>query len=247
MRSIRCLAVAALLVSLPLLARDIPTVTTISPDTLQAQSGEWFVTLQGTHYLPTAGVNVIFSGPAGTIALAPNAATDTNMAVWLPQEVLVSPGDYSVTVRAPNTPDSNPVTLRIIGSSIVIHVPPYVLAEAINLSGGPAVFDVTATGFLSDQIVVDCSHKSGELFPFDSTIIDCIATDDLGGAEKASFTVRVADTQPPVIDVPRDLLAFGKSDGTIVNYDAKAVDVVDPEVKLTCAPESGAFFRLGTS
>lgn len=247
MRSIRCLAVAALFVSLPLLARDIPTITTISPDTLQAQSGEWFVTLQGTHYLPSAGVNVIFSGPAGTIALAPNASTDTNMAVWLPQEVVVNPGNYSVIVRAPNTPDSNPVTLRIIGNSIVIHVPPYVLAEAISLSGGPAVFDVTATGFLSDQIAVDCSHKSGELFPFDSTVIDCVATDDLGGSEKASFTVRVADTQPPVIDVPRDLLAFGKSDGTIVNYDAKAVDVVDPEVKLVCAPESGAFFRLGTS
>jgi hypothetical protein len=250
MRAIRSFAVALLFLALPLLARDVPTISSISPDTLQWQSGEWFATLQGTHYLPSAGVTVIFSGPAGTIALTPNASTDTNMTVWVPLEVLVSPGDYSVKVRVPNgagTTDSNSATLHISGSSIVIRVSSLVLAEAINLNGGPAVFDVKATGFFSDQIVLDCSHRSGDFFPFDTTTVDCVATDDLGGAEKQSFSVRVADTQPPAIEVPRDLLAFGKSDGTIVNYDAKAIDQVDPEVKLTCAPAPGSFFRLGTS
>lgn len=249
MRPVRCFAVALSFVCLPLFARVAPTITSITPDTLRAQSGEWFMTLQGTRYLPTAGVTVVFTGPI-TIALAPSAATDTNMSVWVPQEVLINPGDYSVVVRVPNgagTLDSNPATLHVTGRFLVLHIPPYVLAEAINLTGGPARFDVTATGYLSDQITIDCSHKSGEMFPFDSTVVDCTASDDLGDDDKASFTVRVADTQPPVIDVPRDLLAFGKADGAFVKYDAKATDVVDPDVKLTCAPESGALFRVGTS
>jgi hypothetical protein len=226
-----------------------PTITSVTPDTLRAQSGEWFMTLQGTHYLPTTGVSVVFTGPI-TIGLAPSAATDTNMSVWVPQEVLINPGDYSVVVRVPNgagTLDSNPVTLHVTGKYLVLHVPPFVLAEAINLTGGPARFEVTASGFLSDQVIVDCSHKSDEMFPFDSTVVDCTASDDQGNDDKASFTVRVADTQPPVIDVPRDLLAFGKADGTAVMYAAKATDVVDPEVKLSCLPESGAFFRVGTA
>jgi len=250
MRGTRLLVLAVVLVTVPLFARDVPTISSISPDTLRAQSGEWFAVLQGTHYLPSAGVSVIFSGPAGTVALSPNASTDTNMTTWVPQEVLLNPGDYSVVVRVPNgagTLDSNSVTLRISGNSIVLRVPRLVLAEAFSLLGGPGVFEVTAKSFLSEQVVVECSHKSGDFFPFDSTTVDCSATDDLGGSAKESFTVNVADTQPPVINTPRDLLAFGKADGAIVSYVAKAVDVVDPEVKLTCFPESGAFFRLGTS
>jgi len=250
MRAIRFAMVVAVCVTLPLFGRDVPTISTLSPNTLRAQSGEWFVTLEGTHYLPSAGVVVFFSGPAGTIGLVPNASTDTNMAVWVPQEVLVYPGDYSVIVRVPNgagTLDSNSVTLRISGKSIVVRVPKLVLAEAIDLTGGPAIFEATATSFFSDQVSVECSHKSGDLFPFDSTIVDCIATDDLGGSDKESFTVRVADTQPPAFDTPRDLLAFGKSEGAVVEYAVKASDLVDPEVKLICAPESGSFFRLGTS
>src|SRR5947209_15720906 len=152
MRSIGCVVALCALVALPLFARDVPTISTISPNTLKVQSGEWFVTLQGTHYLPTAGVNVIFSGPGGTYVLSPNASTDTNMVVWVPLEAVAVPGNYSVTVRVPNgagTLTSNAVTLHIAGGWVLLHVPDLILAEAINLKGGPGAFDVTATSFES--------------------------------------------------------------------------------------------------
>ena len=247
MRAFRFALVAVVFAGLPLFARDVPTLSAVAPNAIQAASGEWWITLQGTHFLPTAGVQVIFTGPAGTVSIAPNASTDTSMDVWLPEPVVLAAGNYSVVVRAPGVADSNPVTLTVSGKSIIIKVPPFILAEAIDLKGGPAQFEVTATSFLTDQVTIDCTHRSGELFPFEKTEVDCTATDEFGETDKGSFTVTVADTQPPQLITPDDQLAFGKLDGAVVFYEASAKDVVDPEVRIACAPESGSLFRLGTS
>src|SRR5207237_2505591 len=115
MRMSRLMLFAVFLLALPLMARETPTISSVTPNALHSNSGEWFVTLQGTHYLPITDVVVIFSGPAGVFTLNPNAATDTNMTAWLPLEILNSPGYYTVMVRAPHAVDSNTVTVHIIG------------------------------------------------------------------------------------------------------------------------------------
>jgi hypothetical protein len=247
MRLFRLISFAVLLVALPLMARETPTISSISPHALYTMSGEWFVTLQGTHFLPTGGVSVVFTGPAGTVALSPNASTDTNMSVWVPQEVLNQPGNYSVIVRASHAQDSNTATLQIIGPTVFLQIPSIVLVEAISPEGGFARFNVTATSLYSETTFVECSRKSGDQFPFSTTTVDCVATDDMGGSAKGSFPVLVADNTPPSISVPTDLLWFGKPDGSIVTYDAKATDMVDLDVKPLCKPESGSFFRIGTA
>jgi HYR domain. len=247
MRLFRLVPFAVLLFGLPLMARETPTISSISPSNLHEMSGEWFVRLQGTHFLPIAGVTVIFTGPSGTVALFPNASTDTNMDVWVPQEVLGLAGNYSVIVRAPHAIDSNTATLHIIGPTVFLQIPSIVLAEALSLDGGIARFDVTATSLYSETIFVECSHKSGDSFPFATTMVDCVGTDDLGGAAKGSFPVLVSDTTPPAISAPTDPLWFGKPDGSIVTFDVKATDTVDLGVKATCKPESGSFFPIGTA
>jgi hypothetical protein len=238
---------AIFLIALPLMARETPTISAITPNAIHIASGEWFMTVQGTHFLPVTGVNVVFSGPAGTFSLTPNAATDTNTAVWVPQEVVNMAGYYSVIVRASHALDSNSATLQIIGPPVFLQIPSIVLAEAMSLDGGIARFAVTATSLYSQTVTVDCSRKSGDFFPFTTTTVDCVASDDLGNSAKDSFPVRVADNTPPAISTPADLLWFGKADGSIVTFDAKATDLVDPEVRALCKPESGSFFRIGTA
>jgi len=247
MRLSRLMSSAIFLITLPLMARETPTISAITPNAVHTMSGEWFMTVQGTHFLPSTGVNIVFSGPAGTFALTPNAATDTNMSVWVPLEIVNVPGYYSVIVRASHAQDSNSATLQIIGPTIFLQIPSIVLAEAMSLDGGIARFDVPATSLYSETVTVDCSHKSGEFFPFTTTTVDCVATDDLGNSAKDSFLVRVADNTPPAVSTPTDLLWFGKPDGSIVTFDVKATDLVDPEVKPLCKPESGSFLRIGTS
>jgi hypothetical protein len=247
MRLSRLLSSAIFLIALPLMARETPTISAITPNAVHTASGEWFMTVQGTHFLPTAGVNIIFSGPAGTFALTPSAATDTNMSVWVPLEIINVPGYYSVIVRASHALDSNSATLHIIGPTIFLQIPSIVLAEAMSFDGGIARFDVTATSLYSETVTVDCSHKSGDFFSYSTTTVDCVAKDEEGNAAKDSFSVRVADNTPPAVSTPTDLLWFGKPDGSIVPFDVKATDLVDPEVKTLCKPESGSFFRIGTS
>jgi hypothetical protein len=250
MRSVRLLLCSLVLVATPLLARDVPTIASISPGSIYMMSGEWFLTIDGTHYLPAAGDAVIFSGPAGTISLFPGAVTDTRMVVWVPFAVLLNPGDYSVTVRVPNgrgTLDSNPMTLHVIGNSVVLRVPSLLFVEATSLQGGIGKFEVTATSFFGGPTYVDCSHRSGELYPFDITNVDCKASDDFGGSAAASFQIRVADTTPPAITIPRDITAFGKPDGSFVKYDVSATDVVDGPVSVRCSPDSGSLFPVGTT
>lgn len=250
MRVLRFTFFSLLLISTPLLARDVPTIASLSPSSVFVMSGEWFLTIDGTHYLPAAGDTVIFSGPAGTISLFPNAVTDSRMVVWIPMPVLLNAGSYSVTVRVPDGAgflDSNAMTLQVIGNSLVLHFPVALLVEATSLEGAIAKFEVTATSFFGGQTLVECSHRSGELFPLDVTKVDCTATDDFGGSARDSFEIRVADTTPPEILVPRDPTAFGKPDGAFVKYDVAATDVVDPLVVAKCSPESGSLFRVGTT
>src|SRR5258706_9910663 len=222
MRLSRVALCILLFISLPLMARDVPAISSISPDQLHAMSGEWFATLEGAHFLPTSGMTVVFTGPAGTIALYPNAATDTTLVTWVPSEVLLSPGWYSVKVRVPDGAsmlESNSVPFRVIGTSIFLRVPPQIVVEASSLLGGYGRFDVSATSFASENVTVDCSHKSDDLFPFDRTTVDCVATDDTGDSVKESFLVQVADTTPPALSVPGDLSVFGKEDGSYVTFD----------------------------
>src|SRR3954452_12103803 len=240
-----------ILAALPVFARSAATVTSISPSSVRMMSGEWFMTIDGSHFLPLSGVSIIFSGPV-TASISPSTGTDSRMYVWLPLQVLNVPGNYTVTVRVPNgtggTIDSNPSTLSVQGTTVVLHIPDIFLVEATSLRGGIANFEVTAASDFGQNTYIDCDHKAGELYPFDKTTVTCTATDDFGGVTRGTFDVQVADTTPPAIEVSTpDLLAFGTKEGAVARWDTKVADVVDPEATVSCLPESGALFRLGTT
>jgi HYR domain len=56
-----------------------------------------------------------------------------------------------------------------------------------------------------------------------------------------------ADTTPPVVTVPDDIIAEATGpDGAVVTFNATAEDAVDGSVAVTCTPPSGSTFALGT-
>lgn len=238
-----------LLAVTPLAARVAPTISSLTPSSIHEKSGEWFLRLNGTSFLPLTGVTVTFSGPSGTVTLSPNAGTDTSLDVWIPQNVVLNAGSYTVTVRATDaqgTVVSNAKTFSVSGSSVILKIPQYVLAEALTRSGAIVRFDVAATSQLGEA-TVKCSRESGELFAIEKTTIDCEASDEFGGSIRGSFDVTVDDTTPPSFKLPEDLTAYGTKEGARVQYAAYASDAVDGEVKVGCMPESGSLFPVGTS
>jgi hypothetical protein len=238
-----------LLIALPLLARETPTLSSVSPGSVHVESGEWFVTLQGSHFLPTTGVTVVYTGPAGTLSVAPSVSTDSTIVAWVPSAVLINAGTYSVKVRAiegRSIYDSNSVSFKVVGTILMLNLPTMLKLEAASLQGTIGQFDVSGSSQFGDPTYVSCSHRSGELFPLMTTTVDCSATDDFGNSVKDSFDIVVADTTAPVLDV-HDLTVFGTKEGAAVRYDMKVSDAVDPEAKADCAPSSGSLFPVGIS
>ncbi len=71
---------------------------------------------------------------------------------------------------------------------------------------------------------------------------------DAGETVSCTFMVEKADTTPPTLTLPPNMLvnATGPS-GATVAYSASASDLVDPSPTLTCAPASGSVLPIGTT
>jgi hypothetical protein len=74
--------------------------------------------------------------------------------------------------------------------------------------------------------------------------VNCSATDSLGNAATASFTVTViTDVTAPVVTVPASFTVEAASPiGSVVGYTATAADDVDGTIPVSCDPPSGSTF-----
>ncbi|HYU24377.1 MAG TPA: HYR domain-containing protein [Thermoanaerobaculia bacterium] len=229
------------------------TITSVSPSKLVAGSGEYFLTANGTDLngaYPSIG---IFDGPAGHFELKRNAQDNVSATFWIPQEIVVRPGTYSIVVRAVDeqwgqkvTRDSNAASFEVVGEAPpehappTVHVPAAVNAEAQGHSGAGVTFAASATDAGGNPLPVSCDHNSGALFPIGATVVTCTASDGLSSAS-AQFTVTVADTTPPQLNLPHDIV----TNESTVTYTATAFDLVDSTLPVSCTPPSGSAFPRG--
>jgi hypothetical protein len=95
---------------------------------------------------------------------------------------------------------------------------------------------------------VTCTPESGSTFALGSTPVNCLAKDAAGNEAKGSFNVIVKDTKAPELTVPGDMsIKATGTDGAIATYTATAKDLVDTDPTVTCTPESGSTFPVGTT
>ncbi|HEX9223377.1 MAG TPA: HYR domain-containing protein [Candidatus Acidoferrales bacterium] len=129
-----------------------------------------------------------------------------------------------------------------------LSLPTSITAEATGPSGAAVTFAATATDVVDGTDPVTCSRASGSIFPLGTTTVTCSATDSVGNTSTGSFTVTVADTTPPTLQLPSSIIkeATGPS-GAVVSYGASATDNVDGPLPVTCSPASGSTFPLGVT
>jgi len=100
---------------------------------------------------------------------------------------------------------------------------------------------VTVTGARNDGQALNAPYPVGQ------TIITWTATDASANKANASQSVTVADKEPPTLGVPADFAVNATSPaGAVVTYKVIASDNV-AVASLTCSPESGTTFPVGTS
>jgi hypothetical protein len=205
------------------------------------------------------------SGSIGTITLPSNWSTLPNQAtivgaLSLPVHIVATApgavtGSISLTASAGSVTRQTPlsVSAMVIACDTtppVLHLPGPLTAEASSSSGAAVSYSVSASDENPANPAVSCDHPSGATYPLDTTTVQCTATDSAGNTGTGQFTISVVDTVGPVIDPAANLTGIEATSGggAIVTYLAPtAVDAVAGPVPVTCTPNSGATFALGTT
>lgn len=129
----------------------------------------------------------------------------------------------------------------------IIQCPSNIVVLACDRTGAVVNYlTPTATDNLDPTPVVACEPGSGKLFPVGNTTVTCTATDDCTNRSTCSFTVTVnADTTPPVIQCPSNIVLWTCSTGAVTHYGVTATDDFDTNVTITCTPPVGTPLPVG--
>lgn len=222
-------------------------VTSLDPVGFTKTTSENFMTANGRY----PGDLFIYTGPAGTFKVPASVVETSFSMAWVPLEILRTPGTYTLVVDGPNGTSNEmqfDVDLGWKFPNLVLVLPEVLIVGARTIEGVDVKYEVSAFGGEDPEPVISCEPASGTFFRVGTTRVLCNATNRYG--EKASdvFTVSVIDG-PPVISLPADIQVFPESErGTTVKFDVTAYDEVeDVAVPVTCEPQSGSLFPLGTT
>ncbi len=163
----------------------------------------------------------------------------------------------STTVTCTATDHASPPNSSSCGFSVVVRdttpptltCPGNVTVECTGPSGSVVTFTTpTASDNCDLSPTVSCVPASGSAFPLGTTTVTCTARDHATPAnlQTCTFSVRVVDTLPPVMQCPSPVTAecTGPS-GAVVTFTVTALDVCDPTPTVLCTPASGSTFPFG--
>jgi hypothetical protein len=225
---------------------------------------------QATTFTVQATEGVTLTGNDDGVTLTgPQAGINTALAGLL--VTFFETGSIPITVTADDQGNSPPpartgtatITASVTDSTPPVISVPSVTVVATNDPGQPgatveyqvSVSDVgrsDATGTIPLALastILDCAPASGGFFPLGFTSVTCTATDASANTSRASFEVRVDDSERPIISMPATVqvtLGAGDTSGG-VDYRTPTATDNSGEVSVTCSPASGSTFREGTT
>ena len=208
---------------------------------------------------PTGPITISCADPAGEIVNYPAPSvfdlcdTNPNVICVPPSGSLFLPGTTTVTCTATDA-SGNSASCEF---DVVIEgdTPPSITCpgDVIVACEGP---DGAIVNY-PDPLLSDgcepptnpsCTPPSGSLFPIGVTTVTCTADTTDGGTVTCEFDITVQDIVPPVIQGPAGLTTECTSpDGAAVSFSVTATDDCDPSPQVTCVPESGSTFPLGST
>jgi hypothetical protein len=129
-------------------------------------------------------------------------------------------------------------------------LPGTITVEATGPSGATVSYSVSTSDAVDPAPVIACAPASGSTFPVGTTTVHCTATDAAGNQSTGSFSVVVRDTTDPVLsNMPGDKSVTTTNPGGVaVSWPSpSATDTVSGHVGVSCSPDSGSTFPVGTT
>lgn len=129
----------------------------------------------------------------------------------------------------------------------VIQCPSNIVVLACDRSGAVVEYvKPTASDNLDPNPSVTCVPSSGSRFSPGNTTVTCTASDDCTSRSTCTFIVTVnADTTPPVIQCPSNIVLWTCSTTAITHYAVTATDDYDTNVTIACTPPVGTPLPVG--
>ena len=147
-------------------------------------------------------------------------------------------GSFKVTVR-----DEEGPLLSLPREPIVV--------KAGSIEGAFVDYKVTAFDEIWGDTPVDCLPKPGSLFPIGITNVICTATDLELNDSIGSFPIEVLGEIPFYelqLITPDPIFVDAQSEkGTPVDFKIGVKGTEDPDPRVTCTPNSGEYFPVGTT
>jgi hypothetical protein len=240
----KSLAIVALLMAV---GASAGTITNLSPSTINSNSGEYFLTISGTGL----GDQVLFNGPAGSFTLDINAQPTGKVVTWVPMNVVLKSGTYSVSVLG-GTGNTAPVNFTVVNPNrfrwpLVLSLPDSLVLVAQGRSA-KVFYTVAATDGEDSSVPVKCEPASGSTLGIGATRVDCTASNADGESARGSFNVFVHDATVPTLRLPaRMTVKADAKEGSFVKYEVSASDEVDGIVPADCDVKSGGLFPVGVT
>jgi hypothetical protein len=135
---------------------------------------------------------------------------------------------------------SNAFIVEVVGpngtpKALELLLPSTILVEAKDPRGAEVSYEVRVKGTDDPNPIINCSPKSGSLFPLGDTTVLCDALDREGAWAQGSFDVRVLDAKAPEIRYAKASPEKIQEDGRLwpVSIDAEATD--DLDLRPVCA------------
>jgi hypothetical protein len=218
-------------------------------DSVVARAGS-DITVEATGPLTSVVLDgSLSSGPTTAFVWSDGATTLANAAT---AEVQLTVGVHTVALTvsdANGNTSTATVTVTIVDTRPpALSLPAALVVEATGPAGAAVSFAAAALDLVDGALAPTCVPASGSPFALGDTTVTCSAADAHGNASSGAFVVTVADTTPPLVQVPADLSVVATSiRGAAATYAAAATDLVDGSVAPTCAPASGSVFAPGTT
>jgi hypothetical protein len=157
----------------------------------------------------------------------------------------------TMTANQPDCLNNGAEKIRPDLAPPIISVPADFPVEADRPEGAVVTYAASATDNLDPAPILSCTPESGSIIALSplGTSITCYSEDFKGNSTFESFLVSVVDTTAPTLPSLADVTAEATSaSGAVVGFSTPlANDVVDTSPSVSCLPESGSAFALGST
>ena len=197
-----------------------------------------------------AGLPIKFAGPFGNVNPVLTTINGSLNATSVYTNT-TCPGNPSVANTQAEVDNGTQI------APVTVSQPPKLTACPSNISvsndpgvcGAKVSYTAPADTHGCPQATVTCTPASGATFVIGTTTVTCSAANGVAPNDTCKFTVTVADTQKPVINIITIAPLYNAHDqcGTTATPFSATVTDNCPNATVTCVPPAGSFFQVGTT